>query len=99
MMINFVEVLLYIALSVFAISTLYLISAAKKSNYELVSKSITNPLFPNLNFNFLAKLQDAYYASQKKKLPVWVNRISFYTTFIGFFLLFFLVIAQEMNRY
>ena len=51
-LINALEVLLYIALPTFIVSTLYLISVVKKSKYDLVKKSVTNPIFPNLDLGF-----------------------------------------------
>jgi hypothetical protein len=97
--ISLVEILLYVALPVFVVSTLYLISFVKKSNYKLAKDAVTNPVFPNIDLNFFRKLQNEYLLLRKNKIPALANRVSFLTLIIGFFLLFFLVIVQELSRY
>ena len=98
-LINLIEVVLYVALPIFAVSTLYLISVVKKSNYNLVRDSVTSPVFPNIDLSFFGKLQKEYLLVRKNKIPTLANRFSFYTIIIGFFILFFLIIAQELSRY
>lgn len=97
--IRLVEILLYVALASFIISTLYLISVVKKSNYKLVRNAVTNPVFPNIDLSFFRKLQNEYLLLKKNKIPALVNRISSLILIIGFFILFFLIIAQELYRY
>ncbi len=97
--ISLVEILLYVALPVFAASTLYLISVVKKRRYKLVKGAVTNPLFPNIDLSFFRKLQNEYLLMRKNKIPALANRVSFFTLIIGLFLLFFLVIVQELSRY
>lgn len=98
-LINILETVLYIALPALILSTLYLISVVKKHNYELVQKSITNPIFPNIDLGFFRKLQEEYVSVKKNKIPALINKISFYCVTLGFITLLILVILQEMNRY
>jgi len=97
--ISLVETLLYVALVSFIVSTLYLISVVKKSNYKIVRCAVTNPLFPNIDLNFFRKLQNEYLRLQKNKIPALINQISSFIMIIVFFLLFLLVIIQELYRY
>lgn len=98
-LINLLETVLYIALPAFILTTLYLISVVKKHDYELVQKSVTNPLFPNIDLGFFRKLQEEYVSVKKNRIPALINRISFYCVTLGFITLLLLIILQEMNRY
>ncbi len=98
-LINFLETVLYIALPTFILSTLYLISIVKKNDYEFVQKSLTNPIFPNIDLGFFRKLQEEYISVKKNRIPAFINKFSFYCVTIGFITLLLLVIIQEMIRY
>jgi hypothetical protein len=97
--INLVETILYIALPVFILSTLYLINIVKKNNYKMIKNSVTNPYFPNIDLSFFNKLQKEYLLIKTNKIPAAINKISFYFTVLGFIILLLLVIFQEMTRY
>jgi hypothetical protein len=97
--ITLLEILLYIALPMFVVSTLYLISVVKKSNYKLVKDAVRNPVFPNIDLSFFRKLQDNYLLMRKNKIPALANRFSFYTLIVVFILLFLFVIAKELSSY
>jgi hypothetical protein len=96
LIINFLEILLYISLPLFIASTLYLISVVKKSNYKLIKDAVTNPIIPNIDLRFFGKLQNEFLKIRKNGLPPLVNKVSFYIIIIGFILLFILVVMQEM---
>ena len=97
--ISLIEILLYVTLPIFIASTLYLLSVVKKNNYKLARDAVTNPVFANIDLSFFRKLQDNYLLIRKNKIPALINRVSFYTLIIGFILLFFLVIANELSSY
>lgn len=97
--INLIEMLLYVVLPVFVVSTIYLISVVKKSNYKLVRDAVTNPVLPNIDLSFFRKLQKEYLRIRNNKIPALANRISFFALIIGFLILLLLVIVQELIRY
>ncbi len=97
--IGLIEVALWAALPIFIASTLYLISVVKKSDFNMIKDTVTNPVIPNLDLSFFRRLQEKYLLVKKNKIPALVNRFSFYVLIGGFFLMFFLVIVQELTRY
>jgi len=94
-----IEFILYISMTLFIASTVYLISVVKKSNYGLVKDAITNPILPNIDFGFFKKLRVGYLKVRKNWVPAVVNRITFWTMIGGFLSLFVLVIIQELMSY
>lgn len=96
---NILEGILYGALGVFVISTLYLVQIVKKKNMELVKGAVTNPLLPNFDLSFFSKLRAEYEKISKSKLLTNVHMISFYVLILGVALLFVLVVSEEFLRY
>ena len=97
-LVQIIEFVLYVALPIFILSTLYLISVVKKTDFDLVNNAVTNPIIPDLDLNFFTKLQDNYLQTEKSKIPAYANRFSLYALIGGFFLMFVLVITQELFR-
>lgn len=94
--IKMIELLLYIALPVFIISTFYIISIVKKNNYNLIKDSIKTPFFPNLDLSFFKEIQKQYFLIKQENILPLINNISFYTLILGFILLFILIVIQEI---
>ena len=95
-LINLLEIVLYVALPIFILSTLFLISVVKKCNYKIIKNSITNPIFPNIDLGFFKKIQREYMLIRKNKAPALINNISFYILILGFIALLLLVMTKEM---
>jgi len=95
LIINVLEVFLYISGFCFIISTCILVRSVKKSNYNLVKNAVTNPFFPNIDLSFFSKLQNECKKNNKNKIFVIVNKISFYFSTIGFIVFFIMIIAQD----
>ncbi len=97
--IKVIEIVLYIILPIFIISTFVLIQAVKKHNYQMIKDAIKNPLFPNIDLGFFGNLQKEYVSHNKNKSLALLNKISFYVTIIGLILLFLSVIFEKLFRY
>ena len=97
--IGVIEIVLYVALLLFIVSTVYLIIVVKKSNYKLIKDAVTNPVLPNIDLGFFKNLQNEYLLIRKNKIPALTNRLSFFILVFGFFLLLILVVVQELSTY
>jgi len=98
-LINDIDILLYISMFSFIISTCILIRSVKKTNYDLVKNAVTNPFFPNIDLSFFSQLQNECKKNNKNKISVIVNKISFYSAFIGFIVYFILIIVEQFIIY
>ena len=94
-----IEIVLYIVLPIFIISTFALIQAVKKYNFQIIKNGIKNPFFPNIDLGFFNNLQKEYVSHNKNKILAFLNKISFYISIIGSILLFLSVILEELLRY
>ena len=97
--IGFIEIVLYVALPLFIVSTIYLIMVVKRSNYKLIKEAVTNPVLPNFDLGFFKNLQNEYLLVHRNKIPALANRLSFLTLVVGFFLLLIFVVVQEIIQY
>jgi hypothetical protein len=98
-LIAILEKILFVCIFVFPISTIALIRTVKRKNMELVKNAISNPILPDLDLNFFAKVQNEYIRITGKHTLTSVNKISFYLSIFAFILMFFCVVINEMFRY
>ena len=97
--IKIVEAILYVCIILLPVTTLLLIKTVKKENLKLIQGAVTNPILPNLDLNFFSKLQSEYTRITGNYSLAIINKLSLHFGLIGFFLLFALVIIDEVSTY
>ena len=99
LLIQIIEILLYISILVFIVTTFYLIETVKKSDHQMLRNAVRNPILPNIDLGFFNKLQKRYLVQHKSRIPPVANRISFFAMIILFSLLFVFVVVRESLRF
>ncbi len=97
--IRITEILLYISVLLFPVTSLVLIRTVKKQNLKLIKEAVKNPLISNISFRFFEDLRKEYLEITDCYWLVWVNKITQYLLIVGFSLLMVLVIINEFTRY
>ena len=95
---KFAEELLYVSLTLFVCTTIYLLRVVKKRNLKFIKEAVANPFFPNLNFSFISELRNEYYKIKKTNVLILINKITFYILLIDIIVLLTLVTLEEFIR-